>query len=145
MTSENDKTGRAALGRLVQSMVEDILDTPDDEILAEYRAEGGDVGKLVSQMRVRLEAEKLKARKGRLAAARAGLAASRAPLPRPSLGSTQDARVRLAQALAACSPSARLTLAARNESELSDADVLGMLEDLAELGIDVPDDEQGRK
>ena len=35
----------------------------------------------------------------------------------------------------------KLTLAARNENELSDADVLGMLQDLEELGIIRPDDE----
>jgi hypothetical protein len=35
----------------------------------------------------------------------------------------------------------KLTLAARNENELSDVDVLGMLQDLEELGIVARDDE----
>jgi hypothetical protein len=39
----------------------------------------------------------------------------------------------------------KLTLAARNESDLSDADILGMLQDLEELGIVVTDDESGDK
>ena len=43
------------------------------------------------------------------------------------------------RALAACPPNVRLTLAARNESELSDGDVLGMLQDLEELGLVTPD------
>lgn len=34
----------------------------------------------------------------------------------------------------------QLTLAARNEAELSDADVLGMLKDLAELGLIDPEE-----
>ncbi len=85
----------------------------------------------------------LKARKSRLASARAGLAASQA-LPRHALGGMENARTKLARVLAACSPEVKLTLAARNERELSDADVLGMLEDLVELGIIGPDDDQGR-
>jgi hypothetical protein len=52
---------------------------------------------------------------------------------------------RLRRALAMCPPDVKLTLAARNENELSDADVLGMLQDLEELGIVAPDDENGSK
>jgi hypothetical protein len=55
--------------------------------------------------------------------------------------SLASARKQLRRALAACSADARVTLAARNESELTDVDALGMLEDLAELGILPPDDE----
>ena len=39
----------------------------------------------------------------------------------------------------------KVTLAARKENELSDADILGMLEDLQELGILPRDDSQGGK
>ena len=52
-----------------------------------------------------------------------------------------NARERLRRVLASCPPDMKLTLAARNENELSDADVLGMLQDLEELGIIRPDDE----
>ena len=38
-------------------------------------------------------------------------------------------------------PDVKVTIAARNENELSDADVLGMLQDLKELGVVEPDDE----
>jgi hypothetical protein len=54
-----------------------------------------------------------------------------------------NVRDRLRRALATCSPDIKLTIAARNENELSDADVLGMLQDLEELGIVAPDDESG--
>ena len=47
--------------------------------------------------------------------------------------------------LASCPPHVRLTLAARNEDELSDADVLGMLLDLEELGIVAPEDSSGSR
>ncbi|NTF47034.1 hypothetical protein G6L77_01850 [Agrobacterium rhizogenes] len=39
----------------------------------------------------------------------------------------------------------KVTLAARKENELSDADILGMLEDLRELGVLPPDDNQDGK
>jgi hypothetical protein len=53
----------------------------------------------------------------------------------------ENVRERLRRTLASCPPNVKLTLAARNENELSDADVLGMLEDLEELGITMLDDE----
>jgi hypothetical protein len=56
-----------------------------------------------------------------------------------------NVRTKLRRALASCPPEVKLTLAARNESELSDADILGMLQDLEELGIVVADDEGGDK
>lgn len=40
-------------------------------------------------------------------------------------------------------PDIKLTLAARNENELSDADVQGMLQDLEELGLVVSDEQSG--
>jgi hypothetical protein len=53
----------------------------------------------------------------------------------------ENVRERLRRVLASCPPDTKLTLAARNEDDLSDADVLGMLQDLEELGIIVPSDE----
>jgi hypothetical protein len=57
---------------------------------------------------------------------------------RPKIVSMANVRDRLRRALATCPPDVKLTLAARNENELSDADVLGMLQDLEELGIVAP-------
>jgi hypothetical protein len=57
--------------------------------------------------------------------------------------SMEDARGRLRRLVASCPPDLKLTLAARNEDELSDADVLGMLQDFEELGIVPPGDESG--
>ena len=50
------------------------------------------------------------------------------------------ARERLHGVLTTLPEAQRLTLAARKESELSDADVVGLLEDLRELGVAFPDD-----
>lgn len=54
-----------------------------------------------------------------------------------------EARQRLRRILASGTADVKLTLAARKEDELSDSDVLGMLEDLQELGAMSPDDDKG--
>jgi len=85
-------------------------------------------------MRALFEKTVLLANKGRLYAARAGVAAiniSSAGSPIP----IAEARARLRQVLDAHALDKSFTLAARKESELSDADVLDMLEAMRELGL----------
>ena len=85
------------------------------------------------------------ARSPEIGAAQAGLAADQTAPVVAKLISMVDVRGRFKRALAACPPEMKLTLAARNESDLSDADILGMLQDLEELGIVVADDESSDK
>jgi hypothetical protein len=139
--TDTDKKRRAALGRLVDVLVEDVLAASDEEILAEFAESQSDPAKNSIEMRALFEKSVLKANKDRLREAKAGLAASRAAAPASKIVSMENVRERLRRALASCPPDVMLTLAARNENELSDADVLGMLEDLEELGITTPDDE----
>jgi hypothetical protein len=139
--TDTDKKRREALGRLVDVLVEDVLDASDEEILAEFTETHGDPAKNSAEMRALFEKSVLKANKDRLRAAKAGLAASRAPASTSKFVSMANVRERLRRVLASCPPDMKLTIAARNENELSDADVLGMLQDLEELGIITPDDE----
>jgi hypothetical protein len=139
--TDTDKKGRKALGRLADVLIEDVLAASDEEILAEFAETHGDAAKNSAEMRALFEKSVLKANKNRLHAARAGLAASRATAPRAKVVNMANVRERLRQVLESCPPDVRLTLAARNENELSDVDVLGMLQDLEELGIVTPDDE----
>ena len=139
--TNTDKKGREALGRLVDVLVEDVLAASDEEILAEFVETHGDPAKNSAEMRALFEKSVLKANKDRLHAAKAGLAASRAAPPASKIVSMENVRERLRRVLASCPPDVKLTLAARNENELSDADVLGMLQDLEELGIITSDDE----
>jgi hypothetical protein len=139
--TNTDKKGREALGRLVDVLVEDVLAASDEEILAEFVETHGDPAKNSAEMRALFEKSVLKANKDRLHAAKAGLAASRAAPPASKIVSMENVRERLRRVLASCPPDVKLTLAARNENELSDADVLGMLQDLEELGIVTSDDE----
>ena len=139
-----EKKGRLSLIRLADALVEDVLAASDQEILAEITETHGDPAKNAEAMRALFEKSVLKLNKDRLQAAKAGLAASRATVPVSKIVSMANARERLRRVLAACPSDVKLTLAARNENELSDSDVLGMLQDLEELGVESPDDETGQ-
>jgi hypothetical protein len=140
MTGTNKKALRRA-----DALVEDILNTPDREILAEFTDLSGDPRKNSDAMRALFEKSVIKVRKARLHAAQAGVAADRLPSSARKVATIEDAKGRLRRVLASCPPHVRLTLAARNEDELSDADVLGMLLDLEELGIVAPEDSSGSR
>jgi hypothetical protein len=139
--TDTDKKGREALSRLVDVLVDDVLATSEADLLAELTSAQGDPAKNSAEMRALFEKSVLIANRERLRAAKAGLLASRAAAPTSKIASMENVRERLRRVLASCPPDVKLTLAARNESELSDADVLGMLQDLEELGIIKPDDE----
>ena len=81
-----------------------------------------------------------------MAAARRELEAIQGAVPAVLRLDPAAARARLQKALLQSPEAAqRLTLAARKGDDLSDADVLGMLEDLEELGILPPEsDEDGK-
>lgn len=126
---------RDALDRLADALVDDILNMSDEDILAEFHEGHGDPEQHAAQMRALFEKAILAANKQRLLEAQAGVAADR-PLTSTSTSPIDiaEARQRLRATLENPNASAKLTLAARKESELSDADILGMLDDLRELG-----------
>jgi hypothetical protein len=102
--------------------------------LAQFAEDVGSPEENAARMRALLEKTVLLTNKGRLQAARAGAAASKvssaiSPIP------IAEARARLRQVLDAHAHDKSFTLAARKESELSDADVLDMLEAMRELGL----------
>jgi len=131
MTSE-----REALLRLADALAEDVDRTSDADLLAEAAGDQIDIEKLAATMRGMFDQVEGEAGKARMAAARAAVDADRRrPAPVVRLDAA-EARRRLAQLLADTPQVARkLTLAARKAEELSDHDVLAVLEDLQELGI----------
>jgi hypothetical protein len=139
----SDKKRRDAISRLANALVEDILTASDQELLAEFAETHGDSTKSTDATRALFEKSVLNAKKARLRAAHACVAASRVAPATAKVVSMEDARGRLRRLVASCPPDLKLTLAARNEDELSDADVLGMLQDFEELGIVPPGDESG--
>ena len=135
--TRNDDGDRKALALLADSIVEDLLNTSDEDILAEFQAEGGDPEQHAAEMRASFEKMALEGRKKRMADAAAGAAASSGRAHRESakIADMATARERLRSVVARLSSDHPLTLAARNENELSDADVLVILEDLEDLGV----------
>jgi hypothetical protein len=77
MTPPEDKDHKA-LENLEGALVEDILSTSDEDILAEAREEGIDPEALAANMRASFEKTIAANRKARLTAARAAVAADRA-------------------------------------------------------------------
>ena len=68
------KERRTALARLADALVEDVLATPDQELLAEFSDAHGGAAKNAEAMRALFERSVLKINKERLRAAKAGLA-----------------------------------------------------------------------
>jgi hypothetical protein len=123
-----------AIRALRQVMVDDILEASDEDILAQFAEDIGSPEENAAHMRALFEKTVLLADKGRLQAARAGVAAGKvSSASSPIL--IAEARARLRQILDAHAHDKSFTLAARKESELSDADILDMLEVMRELGL----------
>jgi hypothetical protein len=128
------KEARDALRGLRQLMIDDIMEASDEEILAQFNEDIGSSDENAIRMKMMFEKTVLLANKGRLHSARDGAAASR-EVSKGSLIPIGEARARLRQVLDAHANDKTFTLAARKESELSDADVLDMLEVMRELGL----------
>ena len=131
------------LDRLTDLMVEDILSTPDADMLNELRECNEDSKAAADRVRSIIGQARNVIAKRRLEAAKAAVAASKRR--QADNATTTDPAVarQLLKRLAANDPDVRqkITLAARNEDELSDRDVAGILDDLRELGVIADDDE----
>jgi hypothetical protein len=128
------KEAQKALQRLRQAMAEDIMETSDEEILAQFAEDVGFPQENAARMRALFERSVLIANKGRLRAAKAGAAAGKSASPATAIP-IGEARARLRLVLDTHAHDRSFALAARKESELSDADVLDMLEAMRELGL----------
>jgi hypothetical protein len=138
MTTEPKK----GLERLDEMFVEDILEASDADIVAEFVDRGGNVAKNTADTRTLFERAILLVNKKRMGAARSALARNTASGPIKTAIDIAEARRRLRNILAHAKDE-KLTLAARKESELSDADVLGMLEDYEDLAATTRTDGEG--
>ena len=136
MNGKNE-SDRIRLNRLSDSIAEDILNMSDEEILVEFMEDGGDPKRNASEMRALFEKTLLLVNKRNMATAKAGAADSRrSNLFRPAIDlDITSARELLHSVIERNKDVSRMTLAARNENDLSDADVRSMLENFAELGL----------
>jgi hypothetical protein len=128
------KETQESLQALRKAMIEDIMEASDEEILAEFATDVGSPSENAKRMRELFQHTLLLANKTRLKAAQAGAAASKTSTVKAPI-QIAEARARLRQVLDAHANDKSFTLAARKESELSDADVLDLLEVMQELGL----------
>ena len=137
---------REALLRLADAMAEDAFTASDADIEAEAIEDGEDLRAVPAKMLALFERAESEAGKSRMAEARRALETQRSAAPRALRLDPTKARARLQRALEQSPETAKkLTLAARKGEDLSDEDVLGMLEDLEELGIIPPEGDEGDK
>jgi len=137
--TQDRKRQQEPIRLLVDLLAEDILAASDAEILAEMREDGDDPDRAASDMLGVFERALILSNKSRLAAARLAVAAERQSRGAAPIIDIADARRQLRDAL--MRKDLPLTMAARNENELSDADVIGLVQDMRELGILPSDDE----
>ena len=141
MTAKKDND-RIALDRLAAFHIEEILDVSEEALLADLSDEGENSTEAINAAKGVFERASAGVAKQKFAEAKKAVAAYRERSRNIVNLDPATARRRLEEILAA-EPETRkkLTLAARNDKGLSDGDVQGMLEDLAELGL-LPDNDR---
>ena len=139
MTNPKDKSDPFA--RLVGGLVQDMMDLTDAELSAELRERGEDPALIAGRARAVFEKAVRERGKRRLTAARTAVDDD-AAIPRKVVKlDAVSARARLEKLLRRSPETAKkLTIAARKGEGLSDADVLGLLSNLEELGVRDEDD-----
>ena len=137
--SQKGKSPGDPLAALTDELVSDVMDASDGDILADTRARGLDPTKEAYRVRDLFKGAAMKAGKKQLHAARHAVAAARANERRKII--PIDRAKALLKVVAANDPELKLTLAARNGDELTDADIQDLVQDLIELGAISESDE----
>lgn len=141
--NRSKESDRTALERLTDRLVDDILEASDADILEEFRELGGDPEANAAAMAGVFRRAVLAANKTRLFAARAAMHAHSAQSSKPLNVTPADARRMLRKFIDQSQHRNEITMAARKESELSDADVIEALEELRRLGVLTGDEGEG--
>lgn len=133
------KDHREELDRLASAMVDDLLATPDVELLAELGEANGEA--ILAAGRDILAGARRKAGKATLAQARKQIARDAAkPSSNRRRLAPEVARRRLSGIVANASSQSRVTLAARAGKGVPDEDLDGLVEDADDLGFDIDAD-----
>lgn len=130
------------LDHLTNALVEEILSTSDNDILKEVADDNGNVKAEADKVRAVYEKARTSMSKKRLVLAKDAILKEKTLTNGPSIINPRNAR-RILEGILLEHPEAakEFTLAARKEQELSDSDVVSMLEDLQELGLYHPEDD----
>jgi hypothetical protein len=130
------------LERLSDALVEDILEATDEDILKEAKEDYGDVNREAERLRSLYQKTQAIAARKRFLSAQEAITQQKNRDGNVLYINPSNARHKLDTLLRDHPDAAReFTLAARKGQDLSDKDVLGMLEDLQELGICCPEDD----
>lgn len=130
----NDKHRNKLPISVADMLAEDILKLSDAELLKEAKEDFNDVASEVSKARNAINSAILKSRKARLFAAKVQLENKRSTTNQSNvLKFTLNDKMSLINQAKKSVKS--LTLAARNEDEMSESDINGMLQDLVDLGV----------
>lgn len=133
------KDHREELDRLASAMVDDLLATPDQQLLAELGE--ADVEAILAAGRDILAGARRKAGKATLAQARKDIAREAAkPSGHRRRLAPDVARRRLSRIVATASTDSRITLAARAGKGVPDEDLDGLVEDADDLGFNIEAD-----
>lgn len=135
------RTNEQRLRSLVDALVEDVLTASDEELLAELAEDGG-AAALKAELAADIEAAKARLGRAKLHAARKAVSAEQRDSRKARQRfSPDEARRRLSRSVAGSSGASRLTLAARKGQGVPDEDLDGLIEDAADLGINLSESE----
>jgi hypothetical protein len=144
MTGDRKKE-RDALDRLADALVDDILDTPDEDILAEITEDYGDPEALAGDMRALFERTVHEAGKAKLAAAKLDVRRASGKGATVLKIDPAEARRRYDRMIDNDAElSHKLTMAARKGEGQSERDIANTIEDLAELGAFEDEEDNGK-
>jgi len=130
----NDKCGNKLPLSVANALADDILNLSDEELLKEAQDEFDDVASEISSARSAINSAILKSNKSRLSAAKEQLEQKKKSTNQNNILALtlNDKRALIHQAKKSVHS---LTLAARNEEEMSESDINGVLQDLIDLGV----------
>ncbi len=134
---------RDEINRIANLLAEELLIISDDEVLEDFKAAyKSDVTQYATDMKLTFAKVVISTNKQKLMSAKAAVASRSIRSMDTSVVSISEARKKLRRLLDNPEYMGKLTMAARKESELSDADVISMLGDFEELGVPFPRDGQ---
>ncbi len=131
-----DMKNKTQLERIEDMIIEDILETSDDQILTEFAEEVCDVEKEMEHMRDLVKDSVFKHNKVKFEAAKQARLSQKPQLQKEMKVVSLDRKKKIIKSLNANDNlTQKITMAARNENELSEGDLDVYLKHLIELGV----------
>lgn len=129
------KTNRSKLPKnIAEILIDDILESSDEEILTDAKKQYGDVDAEIAKTQEKILSAILESKKSKMTAAKEQLSNHKNQLAESNVLSLPfDNKKAIIEK--AKESEISLTLAARNEEEMSESDADGVLQDLIDLGV----------